>query len=75
MSADDVVLATDARYIEGARRDCSGATVRLAERGLAAFVTDYATEQGLRTLGFEGEQMPHNKVQDIQSRSEERRVG
>jgi Xaa-Pro aminopeptidase len=67
VSAGDIVLATDARYTEEARRDCPGATVRLAQRGLIDFVTEYATEQGLHTLGFEGEQMPHNKVQDIRS--------
>ena len=67
VTADDVVLATDARYIEGARRDCPVATVRLVDRGLTAFVTEYTAEQGMRTLGFEGEQMPHNKVLDILS--------
>jgi Xaa-Pro aminopeptidase len=67
VSADDVVLATDARYIEEARRDCPVATVRLADRGLTAFVTEYTAGQGMRTLGFEGEQMPHNKALDILS--------
>lgn len=67
VSADDVVLATDARYVEEARRDLTGADVRLADRGLTSFVASYAFEHGLGTLGFEGEQLPYNRVRDLES--------
>ncbi len=62
-----VVLATDARYVEEARRDLTGADVQLAARGLIAFAASFCSEQGVTILGFEGEHVPFNRVQDLQA--------
>ncbi len=66
VSAAEVVLATDARYVEEARRDLVGLDVRLAVHGLVAFVVSYTSDHGFSVLGFEGEHFSYSRVTDLE---------
>ncbi len=67
VSQSDVVLATDARYIEQARRDLGESCARLADGGLTTFACSYVSSHEIGVLGFESEHLSYAGVEAIRT--------
>jgi Xaa-Pro aminopeptidase len=67
VSADDAVLATDSRYVDQAHAQVQFGRVRLAEQGLVDFTVRHASENGVRTLGFEADILSFATCRAIES--------
>jgi Xaa-Pro aminopeptidase len=65
-SQDEVLLATDARYVERARGDLGEESVLLAAQGLTASVVSYVAGRPNRTLGFEGQHLSFAAVRNLE---------
>jgi len=67
VSETDIVLATDARYIEQVRRDLGASCARLADAGLNAFTVSYVATCETAVLGFEAEHLSYAGVKTLEN--------
>jgi Xaa-Pro aminopeptidase len=63
----DIVLATDARYIEQVRLDLGNSCTRLADAGLNAFAVSYVATCGAAVLGFEAEHLSYAGARTLEN--------
>ena len=64
---NDIVLATDARYIEQVRRDLGNSCARLADAGLNAFAVSYVATCEAAVLGFEAEHLSYAGAKTLEN--------
>ncbi len=67
ISTDDVVIATDSRYIEEARQEFPWCRACLVANSLIDFVVSHVTEAGIRCLGFEAESVSYARTEQLRS--------
>jgi len=75
VSQDDLILATDARYIEQASSHMPCGRAALAGRGLVEYVADYAAERGLENIAFEAANLTCSSFTALQERLHEHDSG
>jgi Xaa-Pro aminopeptidase len=63
----DIVLATDARYIEQVRLDLGNSCTRLADAGLNAFAVSYVATCEAAVLGFEAEHLSYAGARTLEN--------
>lgn len=70
ITADALLLATDPRYVEAARREAAGFEVVCYRQGLIKALPEILERLGTRRLGFESRRMSHQQALQLASQIE-----